>query len=79
MESATGLWTGDRAEHRLGISESSIDLRLVAIAYMTYKHLRHHGLGHYHGHTSYSDLEETNASAFLAAKAVRDFIFGSAN
>ena len=79
MESATGLWTGDRAEHRLGISESSIDLRLVAIAYMTYNHLRHHGLGHYHGHTSYSDLEETSESAFLAARAARDFIFGPAD
>ncbi len=79
MESATGLWTGDRAEHTLGISESSIDLRLVAITYMTYNHLRHHGLGHYHGHTSYSDLEETSESAFLAARAARDFSFGPAD
>ena len=77
VEAATGLWAGGCAEHRTGISDCAIDLRLVAIACITYNHLRHHGLGHYHGHISYGDLAETHDSALLAARAARGFIFGS--
>ena len=76
MEAASGRWPGDSAAERVGISASAPDLRLIAVAYMTYNHLRHHGLGHYHGHTSYNDLAETHDCALRAAKAAVDFIFG---
>lgn len=55
VKAASGLWPGDCAAHRCGISGRAIDPRLLSVAHITYHHLKHHGLGHIHGHISYRD------------------------
>ena len=77
VEAASLRPSGLGPADRLGITDSAPDLRLIAVAYMTYNHLRHHSLGHYHGHTSYSDLAETRDCALRAAAAAVDFIFAA--